>query len=149
MSRVLLVLLIAFLALGVFAWATDKVTSQGERTIYTADCVQGKWLANRCTGKLVAAKRYRFRALKAHGEVLFWTLGEQGPSGKYTECSILDGHNWVCNANPDALRTIVHQMLHGRPVLDPAVPMIAFHQIPKWKWVLLRVGVPVGHEASS
>ena len=143
--RIVLALLLAFFALGVFAWANDRITSQGERTIYTADCVQGDWQADRCTGRLVAAKRYRFRVLKAHGEVLFWTIGEQAPSGKYTECNIQDGLNWACKPNADAARTIAHEMLHGRPVLDPAAPMIVFHQIPKWKWGLLQFGIPVGN----
>lgn len=148
MLRVLQALLFAFLALGVFAWATDKITSQGERTVYTVDCAQGTWQANRCTAKLIPAKRYRFRALKAHGEVLFWTIGEQESSGRYTDCSIQDGHNWSCKPNPDASRTITHQMLHGQPVPDPNAQMLAFRRVPKWEWVMLRVGIPVGNEAT-
>ena len=150
MARVLTIVLLGFVALGVFAWSTDKITSQGERTVYTVECVQGAWEGEHCTGRLAPGKRYRFRALKSHREVLFWTLGDQaGPSGRYSECSIVDGHNWSCNANPDSARTIAHQFMNGRPVEDPNVPMIHVHQIPKWKWVLLDVGIPVGSDAST
>jgi len=34
---------IAIIALGLVAWATDWVTLQGERTIYTVECVAGRW----------------------------------------------------------------------------------------------------------
>jgi len=67
----------------------------------------------------------------------------------YTECNIQDGLNWACKLNADAARTIAHEMQHGRPVLDPTAQMIAFHQIPKWKWGLLQFGIPVGNQASS
>jgi hypothetical protein len=142
-------MLIVFAALSVFAWATDKISMQGERTVYTAECVSGEWQADRCTGRLAAARRFRFRALKAHGEVLFWTVGERAPSGKFTECSIVDGHNWACVANEDAVRTIAHQMRQGQPVPDAAVATIPYHPVPKWKWYLLRVGVPAGQEATG
>ncbi|NDZ17262.1 hypothetical protein [Variovorax sp. WS11] len=47
------------------AWANDTVTLQGERTIYTV--VVGKEAGNvsACSGKLVPADPYKFRALKA------------------------------------------------------------------------------------
>ena len=80
----------------------------------TARCLEGEWQANRCTGRLVASERYRFRALRAHHEVLFWTMGDKGPSGRYSDCDIVDGHNWSCKANADAARTITHQMTQGR-----------------------------------
>jgi hypothetical protein len=148
-SRVYLALIIAFVGLGVYAWANDKVTGEGERTIYTVECVQGSWDGNRCAGRLVAAKRFRFRALKGHREVLFWTIGEQGPSGKYTDCVIQDGHNWLCKPDTDTSRTITHEMRHGHPVPDSAVATLGFHQVAKWRWILLRVGLRAGSEATQ
>ena len=71
MKRKWYVLLPAVVAVGLAVWAADFVTLQGERTIYTAGCNGGTWVGNRCTGKLAAADRFRFRALKAHGEVFF------------------------------------------------------------------------------
>ena len=57
-------------------WATDFVTFQGEWTIYTASCQGGTWTGAVCSGSLRPGPRYRFRALKAHREVLYWTAGE-------------------------------------------------------------------------
>jgi len=36
------------------AWATDFITPQGERTVYTAECERGTWQGAHCTGTLVA-----------------------------------------------------------------------------------------------
>src|SRR2546427_8730224 len=51
------------------AWATDFITPQGERTVYTAECERGVWQGAHCTGRLAAGARHRFRALKSHKEV--------------------------------------------------------------------------------
>lgn len=133
--------------LGVVVWATDFITLKGEWTIYTVECQSGSWQHNECSGTLVPSKRYRFRALTAHNEVLFWTARENGPSGKYSDCTINDGREWSCRPNADAVRTITHQMVKGRPIPDPRVPTIAFHHVQKWKWAMLRLGIPVGHTA--
>jgi hypothetical protein len=147
-SRIYLTLLLGFLAVALYGWANDKITREGERTIYTVDCVQGTWESDRCMGRLIPAQRFRFRALKARQEVLFWTVGEQAPSSKYTACSIKDGHNWSCKPDADTSRTITHEMLQSRPVRDPTVQMVQFHQVPKWRWFLLRIGVPAGRTAT-
>lgn len=149
MSRILLVLVLAFAALGAFAWSTDKITMQGERTVYTVACSQGVWDGNRCSGKLVAGARYRFRALRAHSEVLFWTVGASEPSGKFTDCTVVDGQNWSCKASAEAARTITREMIHGQPTSDPSVNTLPFHETPKWKWMLLRMGVPVAGSMSQ
>ncbi|HEX7441836.1 MAG TPA: hypothetical protein VF319_17250, partial [Caldimonas sp.] len=94
------------IALGFAAWASDFVTMQGERTIYTVDCKNGVWQGDRCGGQVVAGTRYRFRALKPHGEVIFWMVGSKEPSGKFNECTIQDGRNWVCKVCADAARSI-------------------------------------------
>ena len=147
--RISIALLVLFCGVVFSAWSTDSITLQGERTIYTAACQQGTWQGSECSGQLVAAQRYRFRALKAHNEVLFWTSGASGPSGKYTECLITDGRNWQCKPNADAHLTITHEMAHGYPVQDAQVHELAFHPVQKWKWQLLSLGVPVGHSAMN
>ena len=125
-------------ALGFAAWASDFVTMQGERTIYTVDCRDGAWTGNRCAGKLVAGPRYRYRALAPHKEVIFWTVGSDEPSGKFGECAIQDGRNWVCQANGDAARSITLQMVEGLPIAGPGTK--PFRAVSKWRWMLLKRG---------
>jgi hypothetical protein len=129
---------------GALAWATDYITLQGECTVYTAECKQGTWKDDRCTGKLAAAERYRFRTLKAHGEVLFWIVGSAEPSGRFTQCEIKDGRNWACKANVDAPRSITLAMSKGRPVNDAAANTRHFHAVSKVKWLLLKYGIVFG-----
>lgn len=131
------------------AWATDTITPDGERTVYTVACEGGAWRQAECSGKLVPAQRYRFRALKAHNEVLFWTAGGSPPSGKYSACTINGGRDWQCPPNAEAVRTITHQMAHGLPVPDPRVHPLPFHQIEKWRWGLLKMGLRVGDTAMN
>src|SRR4051812_45446856 len=83
--------LMAFVALAFVSWASDFVTLQGERTIYTVHCADGTWRGQTCTGKLVPDGRVRFRALRAHREVLFWRAGVREPSGRLIGCDIEDG----------------------------------------------------------
>ena len=139
----------AFGAIALYAWATDYVTLAGERTVYTAACEKGTWVANRCTGMLVPAQRYRFRALKARGEVLFWTIGVPEPSSKYTGCTITSGRDWSCPANADAARTITLTMKAGDPVADPQGRTRAYHSVPKVKWLMLRAGISLGATANE
>jgi hypothetical protein len=133
-------LVIAVLAvLGFAAWASDFVTMQGERTIYTVDCVHGAWQVDHCNGQLTAGARYRYRALKPHGEVVFWTVGSSEPSGKFSDCVIQDGRNWICKVCPDAARSITLQMAQGLPV--PAAQVTRpFRAVTKWRWLLLQRG---------
>jgi hypothetical protein len=145
--RIWLLVVLVLAVLGVFAWAADFVTLQGERTIYTANCEQGSWQGHRCSGTLVAGDRHRFRALKAHGEVLFWTAGSKEPSGKFNDCDIKDGRNWSCKVSPETPRAIAHEMALGKPVPDPAAKTRPFHPVSKWRWMLLQYGIPLGHEA--
>jgi hypothetical protein len=126
-------------------WATDFVTLQGERTIYTVQCENGAWVGPSCTGRLAAGARYRFRALRPHGEVLFWTVGARERSGRFSECEIVDGRNWHCAPSADAAGTITTEMRRGTAVHDGNGATIPFHAVAKWRWFLLRWGVPVGH----
>lgn len=132
-----------------YAWATDSVTLEGERTVYTVACEGGAWDGAHCGGTLAAASRYRFRALRAHEEVLFWTVGASGPSGRFTDCKVQDGRNWQCPANADAARTITLKMERGAPVADPQGRTLAFRAVPKWKWGLIRAGVWPFREAAA
>jgi hypothetical protein len=140
MIRVWALVIAILAALGFAAWASDFVTMQGERTIYTVTCAGGEWQDDRCTGEVKAGPRYRYRALKPHGEVIFWTVGTNEPSGKFPECSIQDGRNWVCKTCPDAARSITLQMSQGTPVTG--VPTTKpFRAVSKWRWLLLQRGI--------
>jgi hypothetical protein len=132
------------------AWASDAITLQGERTVYTVDCRQGQWQGPTCSGTLAAGRLYRFRALRKHAEVMFWTVGASDePSGKFTSCRIVDGRNWTCAPNADAARTITLQMQHGAPVPDATGMVRPFHAVAKWRWWLLRSGIPIGRDADN
>jgi hypothetical protein len=137
------------LILAALTWASDWITVQNERTVYTADCQGGSWRGAHCTGTLVAGARYRFRALRPHGEVVFWTVASDEPSGKLAPCIITDGRNWTCTAGPDAARTITLQMTHGRPVIAVGSPNKPFHGVSKWRWWLLRGGIAPGQDAEN
>lgn len=141
---------VAVAVLAMFVWAADIVTLQGERTVYTAGCANGTWAGGgRCTGKLVAAERFRFRALKSHNEVFFWNVGvASDPTGKYTRCVISDGRNWVCQPNADGPKAIALAMHHGRPVPDATGKTRPVHPVSKWTWTLLNLGIPVGDTAA-
>ena len=135
--------------LAALAWATDLVTLQGERTVYTVRCERGTWVADRCTGVMVAGDRYRYRALKAHAEVIFWVAGSAEPSGKFTGCEIRDGRNWACKPNQDAARSVAVEMSRGRPVAQPGAGTKAFHAVPKFVWLMLDLGLWPGTTADS
>ncbi len=128
-------------ALGFAAWASDFITMQGERTIYTVDCAGGSWLGDRCSGHVATGPRYRYRALKPHGEVIFWTVGSAEHFGKFNDCTIQDGRNWLCKVCPDAARSITLQMAQGVPVPAPDHVTRPFRAVSKWRWLLLQRGL--------
>jgi hypothetical protein len=130
-------------------WASDWITLQDERTVFTADCERGTWQGARCSGRLVAGPRYRFHVLKAHGEVLFWSVGDAQPAGKLAPCAITDGREWACGPGADPGRTITLRMSRGRPIPTPGVATRPFHAVPKWRWWLLRCGITLGSDAAT
>jgi hypothetical protein len=140
MVRVWAFVVVVLAALGFAAWASDFVTMQGERTVYTVDCAGGAWQGDHCNGQLTAGARYRYRALKPHGEVIFWTVGSADPSGKFSDCAIQDGRNWVCKVCPDAARSITLQMAQGLPVAGAPQVTRPFRAVSKWRWLLLQRG---------
>ncbi len=123
-----------------FIWTTDKITLQGERTVYTVNCANGAWNGKNCTGALAAGPRYRYRALKARGEVLFWVLGAREPSSKLTGCTIQDGRNWTCPVSPDASQSVTLALMGGDPQSNPAWPTRPLHTVSKVTWILLNNG---------
>lgn len=141
----------ALIALGVFAamiWVSDKVTLEGERTVYAVECVDGGWSDLRCTGKLKAGPQYRFRASKTRQEVVFWIAGSRDPSGKYTDCQVKDRGNWTCNMRVEQPRSITYEMVDDRPTRGGSGLTLPFHAVLKWKWWALNIGVPGFSEAS-
>lgn len=131
--------------MAMFLWVSDRITLQGERTVYTVQCKGGTWLGGLCNGDLQASDR----SLKAHREVLFWTSGANEPSGKFSDCDVQSGRDWTCRPTPDAQRTITLQMKKGEPVPDASGPVRLYHAVAKWRWYLLKAGVPVGSNADN
>jgi hypothetical protein len=126
-------------------WLSDQVSLNGERTVYTVECQDGPWEGSSCTGKLMIGNRYRFRILKEQREVLFWTAGNTTePSGKFSDCEIIDGRNWRCNPDADAAHTIAHEMQHGHPVRDASGQPHSFHPVSKLRWFLIKYYIPTG-----
>ena len=80
MYRALLYVLVIVGALGVFIWSSDRVTLEGERTVYTVTCEQGAWDGLRCTGRIAAGDRHRFRSSRSRREVVYWIAGSAAPS---------------------------------------------------------------------
>ena len=106
---------LALLLVAALLWGSDRITLQGERTIFTVDCAAGSWDGARCTGHLVPGRRYAFRASQARQEVLYWIRGSDAPSGRYTDCTVTDRDNWSCNVVTGGTpSTIAFEMVKGR-----------------------------------
>jgi len=133
----------------VMGWLDDFVTlGGGGRTVYTAECAAGTWHGTSCSGHLIAGDRYRFRVLKNHREVLYWTAGSPQPSGKMSDCSVQNAKNWTCMQAPAQPVAITMAMQNGRAVAAPG-QALTHHCIEKWKWVLLDKGVTWFHDANT
>jgi hypothetical protein len=138
-TLVVTVLLLA--AVAAFIWSSDRVTFQGERTVYTVSCVNGHWQGDTCTGQLSASDRHTFRASKSRQEVLYWIVGSRTPSGKYTDCHVVNRSNWTCNARVGEPATITYEMKNDRPSHGADGLTKPFHAVSKWKWWAIRYGV--------
>lgn len=132
---------VTFFLMTFYIWTTDTVTLQGERTVYTVDCLNGTWVGNRCSGEISAGPRFRYRALKGHREVLFWVLGAKQPSSKLTGCTVQDGRNWTCPESADAPKSLTLVMTNGEPVHNSTRSTRPFHSDSKVNWILLDFGV--------
>ena len=135
--------------LAITIWASDRITLQGERTIYTVRCVDGVWQGARCTGRLVAGERYAFRVSVLRKEVLYWVRGSRDPSGKFSDCKITDRDNWACTLQPGQKAPIAIEMKKGKPMHSDEPGVVAFHKVPKWKWWLLDFGLTIFNEAGG
>jgi hypothetical protein len=143
------VVAVVVVLLGVMAWLDDFITLNGTgRTVYTAECSGGSWQGRTCTGRLVAGDRHRFRALKNHREVLYWTAGSPLPSGKMTDCTITDARDWTCREAPSQPPPLTMTMANGRAVAAPG-RALTHHCVEKWKWLLLSSGVTWIHDANT
>jgi hypothetical protein len=142
-----LVLASLCLAVVAYAWAIDFVSFEGERTIYTVRCTGGTWSGSRCTGTLVLGDRYRFRALRHHKEVLFWTVASTEPAGKLKGCEVVSGRNWSCSINDETSHAVALQMIRGEGALEEHARAAGVRCISKMRWILARLGMPLGHSA--
>ena len=130
-------------AFGLSIWASDKITLQGERTVYTVRCEPDVWEDTRCTGKLLPGERHAFRASTLRQEVIFWVRGSTEPSGKYADCKVADRDNWTCAIQPGQKVSIANEFRKGRPTRVYDGRVTPFYHVPKWKWWLVHFGVNV------
>jgi hypothetical protein len=140
LRRTLYVLLVV-VAITLLVWGSDRITLQGERTIYTVKCEQGVWDGTRCTGRLVAGERFAFRASPRRNEVIYWIRNSNAPSGKYSDCAVKDRNNWSCNVQVGQLPSIAYELTDGRPTRSDGGLTLPFHDVPKWKWWLIDIGL--------
>jgi hypothetical protein len=132
--------LVVLVALAALIWASDHITLQGERTIYTVDCADGQWDGERCTGHLVAGPRYGFRASQSRHEVYYWIRGSNAPSGKFTDCAVRNRDNWSCNVGVGQPPALTYELIDGKPTRGTAGLAMAFQPVPKWKWYAIEAG---------
>jgi len=136
-------------AFGLLIWGSDRITLQGERTIYTVRCEPDVWDDKRCIGTLVAGDRYAFRSSALRNEVIYWIRGSTAASGKYSDCKVVDRDNWACRVPAGQAPSIAFEMKKGRPTRVNDGQVVPFRDVPKWKWWLLKLGVGRFTEASG
>lgn len=145
--RLWLFLGVAIAGIGFLMWSSDAITLQGEWTLYTVRCEGGAWQGRHCSGHLVAAERHHFVVDKAKHEVALEVVGAQASSGRLSQCTIADGRSWTCAVGGSGVRPITQQLIRGEPVDPQEGPGHAL-LVGKRTWYLVRLGVPVGSEAS-
>jgi hypothetical protein len=142
MDRNWVSLILGFGSLGIVIWASDRITLQGERTIYTVTCKQGIWDGLACSGRLMAGDRYRFRASRSQNEVVYGIAGLDAPSGKHSDCQVANRDNWACNVRAGESPSIAREFSRGKPIRGNGLTL-PFYAVAKWKWWTLRTGIPV------
>jgi hypothetical protein len=81
--------------------------------------------------------------------VLYWIRNSNAPSGKYTDCAVTDRNNWSCNVQVGQLPSIAYELKDGRPTRSNGGLTLPFHDVPKWQWWLIDVGLgSFFHEAN-
>ena len=138
-TRQTFVTLALVLCAGFLVWASDRVTLQGERTIFTVDCKGGEWRDGHCTGAVVPGARYAFRASVSRQEVLYWVRGTQSPFGKLSNCQVKDRDNWTCTVPTGPDSTITEAMIKGQPTSGCGGLPMPLHRTSKWRWWALSL----------
>lgn len=139
---------IALIAVVTFAiWASDRVTLEGQRTVYSVSCSGGGWQGARCSGTMVAAERYIYRASRRRQEVVHWTLGSASPSVTYRGCTVTDRDNWTCRVEAAGTPPAALQMERGHLRGGPLDPASSVRAVKKWKWWLMHLGLHVFSDA--
>lgn len=131
--------LAVLLVVAILVWASDRITLQGERTIFTVKCQRGDWVNGRCTGTLVPGERYAFRASVRRQEVLYWIRGAQSPYGKFSDCQVRDRDNWTCTVPVGADAKVTEGMIGGEPTTGCAGLPTPLHRIAKWRWWVMQL----------
>jgi len=137
------------LVLGGLLWASDRITLQGERTVYAVDCAGGVWDGSRCSGRLVAGPRYAFRASARRHEVIYWVRDSKSPSGKFSDCNVTNRDNWTCTVQVDQPMTVAYGMRDGHPMGGGPGLTLPYHAVAKWKWWAIRGGLRFFTEADG
>jgi len=140
MGKVWTFLILVLAGFVLLAWASDRITLQGERTVYTVNCEGGSWEGLRCSGHMVAGMRHRFRASRRRSEVLYWVADSPATSGKYTDCRVVDRDNWACEEHSGQPAAAAQEFSHGRPLIHRGASGVQVRAIAKWKWWALRAG---------
>src|SRR5512138_1166253 len=130
-------LALALLFLAAVAWLTDFFSLQGERTVYTADCVGGAWVGDRCSGSVHPGDRYRFRAFKDRREVTVKRLSSREDERTMTNCNVVSGRDWSCSGDGQSMKSIVLTMAHGEAVAEPAQSSKSTRCVSKFRWLAL------------
>lgn len=142
-AKAIIAAVLAVVVVAGLIWSSDQITLQGERTIYTVTCEGGTWTGAECSGRLAAGPRYGFRSSKLRREVIYWVRGSPEPSSTYADCQVVDRDNWTCRVAANQKPTIAFELKDGRPTRENDAGVIPFHDVPKWKWWLIRMGLPI------
>jgi len=148
LRRIVPAVLILLLVAAVI-WGSDRVTLQGERTIYTVECAHGTWQGNHCTGRLEPGPRYAFRASRSRHEVLYWIRESEKPSHKFTDCTVKNRDNWTCNVRLGEPGAVTYEFRDGKPTRGTEGLTLAFHDVPKWQWWAIKWGLGGAFESAS
>jgi hypothetical protein len=149
MPGVWISVLIVLVVLAGLSWITETVTLQDHWTLYAVRCDRGAWHGTRCSGRLVPAERHSFLANKSKGTVAFTIIGASMASGTLSQCAIKGGRDWTCQEASSGAQPITLKLSGGHLAVDPVVKLSDVRPISKWKWLFLRIGIPVGSEATQ
>lgn len=113
---------------------------EGERTLYTVQCSEGQWSGRACTGRLMAARSYRYEARPGAHEVVFSVDAAPSQRRRLAPCEVRDARNWSCAAGNDSASSVTLTMVCGQAT-DPAPPALGLRVVPKLQWWRLKAGL--------